>query len=158
MKGNTMTISKKLLLTSMLAFITTVISAVSMEGFDTNLLTPYIERAEHAFRSAHDTIQWLDHGPQEILVTGKPIAKKLYSAQKAILKYIKKDLKDTAEYHKNNNPQFYIEAQQLYKAFKHLVYKSWKKRVKAQYRESKKSDDPFAWGWIHHQKLIVEQC
>lgn len=153
-----MTISKKLLLMSILASITTFVGAVSMEGFDTNLLTPYIERAEHAFRSAHDTIQWIDHGPHEIMITGKPIAKKLYSAQKAILKYIKNDLKRVAKHHKDNNPQFYTEAQQLYEAFKQLVYKSWKKRVKTQYQESKKSDDPFAWGWIHHQKLIVEQC
>jgi hypothetical protein len=151
-----MTISKKLLLiTSLVAG--NFINAVSLENFDTNLLTPYVEKAQSAFRTAHETIQWLDHGPREILVTGKPIAKKLYKAQKAILKDIKKELKhSTVQLQKNGEPQAYLEAQQLYKAFKHLVYKSWKKNVKARYQETKKSNDPHAWGWIHNYKLIED--
>jgi len=153
-----MTISKKLLFVSMLTASITAINAVSMDGVDTNLLTPYVEKAQHAFAVAHETVQWQDHGAQEILVTGKPIAKKLYTAQKSILKGIKKELKRTAKLQKNSDAQTYLEAQKLYKAFKHLVYKSWKKSVKARYQETKKSNDPHAWGWIHHYKLVVGSC
>jgi hypothetical protein len=130
--------------------------ASSLDSFDTSLLTPYVEKAEHAFGIAHETIQWLDHGSREILVTGKPIAKKLYSAQKAILKSIKKELKHTSQRCKNTNPNRYDESHQLYKAFKHLVYKPWKKQVKARYQESKKSNDPHAWGLDTSLKLLLE--
>jgi hypothetical protein len=150
-----MTILKKLLFITSLIVGNSIYPA-SLHTFDANLLTPYVEKAEHAFAVAHETIQWLDHGPREILVTSKPIAKKLYSAQKSILKSIKKELKHTAQLQKNSDLGAHAEAQQLYKAFKHDVYKSWKTRVKAGYQESKKSNDPHAWGWIHHQKLIVQ--
>jgi hypothetical protein len=150
-----MTTLKKLLFIPALISVT-LAHAVSLDGFDTSLLTPYVEKAQHAFSVANETIQWLDHGPREILVTGKPVAKKLYSAQKSILKSIKKELKSTAQSHKNINPDAYSEAHQLYKAFKHCVYKPWKECVKARYQESKKSNDPHAWGWIHDYKLIVE--
>lgn len=153
-----MTISKKLLSISILASITTIMSAVSMEGFDSSALTRYIERAEDAFCSAHNMIQWIHHGPHEIIISGKYIAKDLYVAQKAILKYIKRYLKRIADSHKDGDLQTYCEQQQLYEAFTHWVYKPWKKRVKAQYQESKKSNDPHAWGWIHtRQELLIEK-
>ena len=154
-----MTISKKVLSLSILACMTMIMNAVSMDDFDSAALTPYIERAEDAFCSVHDMIQWIHHGPHEIIISGKRIAKDLYVAQKAILKYIKKDLKHTAQLHKDGDLQIYHEKQQLYEAFKLWVYKSWKKRVKAHYQESKKSNDFHAWGWIHmRQKLLIEKC
>ena len=148
------TIIRSLIISSSL--IANLIHPASLDSFDTNLLTPYVERAQHAFEVAHETIQWLDHGPHDILVTGKSIAKKLYSAQKAILKCIKNELKYASQPQKDINPNPHSQTHQLYKAFKHLVYKPWKKRVKARYQESKKSDDPHVWGWIHHQKLVIE--
>ena len=148
--------SKKLLSISFLACMTMIMNAVSMEDFDSAALTPYIERAEDAFCSAHNMIQWIHNGPREILISGKHIAKNLYGAQKAILKYIKRDLKRRTRSHKDGDSEI---CHQLYYAFNNWVYKPWKKRVKAQYEQSKKSNDPHVWGWIHmRQKLLIEKC
>lgn len=131
----------------------TLAHAVSLDGFDTNLLSPYIEKAQDAFYRVDGTIHLLDHGYNEINITpNKSLAKKLYPLHKAILKSIKKDLKSTAQRNKSSNPQ----AHQLYKAFKHWVYRPWKKRVKELYQESKKINKADAWQWIDDYKLIVE--
>ena len=151
--GLTMTISKKLLSIGFLASITTIISAVSMKGFDSSLLTTYIQRAEYELQSVHNALENTTYGPRHVF-TGKAFAKKLYVAQKALFKSIKKELKLLAELQKYNERYLYLEAQQLYKAFKHWVYKSWKKRVKAHYKEAKNSNDPAAWEWIHQQNLL----
>lgn len=151
-----MTISKNLLFVGLLITNITAINAVSLEGFDTTLLEPYTQRAQRVSQLMHDTLQFEDHGSREIIWTGKTFAKKLYIVQKKALKTIKRELKLNAKELKDGDQQSYLAACQLHKAFKHLVYKSWKKRVKARYQETKKSNDAHAWGWIHHYKIIED--
>lgn len=150
-----MTISKKLLLIASL-IVGNFVNAVSLEGFDTTLLEQHTQRGQRVLQLMHDTLQFEDHGEKEIIWTGKTFAKKLYPVQKKALKSIKRELKLNAKELKDGNPQEYLAACQLHKAFKHLVYKSWKKSVKARYQETKKCNDPHAWGWIHCYKIIED--
>ena len=120
-----MTILRKLLLTG--AFIATGMThAVSMKGFDINLLNPYIQRAHMSFASIV-----YRHGDSRIdastIVKDKKFYKNLYKIQKAALKVILKELKHAAEDLKKSDKALWLPARQLYKAFKHGIYRNWKK-------------------------------
>lgn len=151
-----MNFSKKLFFIGMIATSITAINAVSLDGFDTALLTPYIQRAERLLELMNNTLQFEDHGSREIIWSGKAFAEKLYPVQKKALKTIKRELKlDAKKLKHDDDQQLYFAACQLHKAFKKLVYKPWKKSFKAQYETSKNNDlsQTADWDWLHGQRL-----
>jgi hypothetical protein len=152
----TMTIVKQLLIANCI-LATSLTQAVSMQGFDTSTLVPYVLRAQNALNYADDTVQFDNHGSREIIWTGKGCAKALYPQQKAALKVILKELKHAALALKNNDKTAWLSARQLYKAFKHNIYRHWKKTVKNNYKQSCKNNDVFAWGWIHNRSFFIAQ-
>jgi hypothetical protein len=120
--GLIMTTSKKLLFAS--AFIATCMTqAVSMDGFDTHMLNPYITRAQEALDNAANELEDSINKQGGLLWHGPTYAELLYPQQKTALKAILKELKDNITDDKDASKT----ARQLYKAFKYNVYKSWKK-------------------------------
>ncbi len=121
-----MTILKKILLASMLASMATFMSAVSMEGFDPSLLNPFLVQAQNAL---DNTAQELENkiNKEGGLYWKDSYTDLLYPLQRAALKAIVKQLKYAAVSLKDGDKTTYRTARQLYKAFKHTVYKSWKK-------------------------------
>lgn len=120
-----MTTLRKMLL--MGAFIATgMTQAVSMKGFNITQLYPYIQRAQMSF-----ALIAYRHGDSRqdasTIVKDKEFYKKLYKNQKAALKVILKELKHTAKDLETFDKTLWLPARQLYKAFKHGVYKNWKK-------------------------------
>ena len=118
-----MTILRKTLLAG--AFIATSIAqAGSMNGFDVTTLNPYIKQAEEALNqglaNAHYRISTEEVATQNY-------EKLIYTYQKAALKTICKELKRAAKDLKKSDKSLWLPARQLYKAFKHDVYKNWKK-------------------------------
>ena len=121
-----MTISKKLLFVSALICTTLFAQGVSMEGFDTSILNPYILEAQTTLDQT--AVQLEDEINQQggLYWMESSYAERLYPLQKKALKNILEKIKHSAEF-KKNDPIAYKTARQLYKAFKHSVYKSWKK-------------------------------
>ena len=122
-----MTNLKKLLLTSLLSFIIATVHAVSMEGFDTSLLIPYINKAQQALIQVTDEVEDKIIQQGGLHWQGPTYQEILYPLQKEALKAILKELKYTALISKNSDQVTYRTACQLYKAFKYIVYKNWKK-------------------------------
>ena len=121
-----MTISKKILMSSTLACMVTFISAVSMKGFDPSLLNPFLVQAQNALdNTAQELENKINKGAG--LHWRDSYTDLLYPLQRAALKAFVKQLKYAAVSLKDGDQTMYKTARQLHKAFKHTVYKSWKK-------------------------------
>lgn len=111
---------------SLLAAITTMCNAVSMEGFDTNILNPYIIKAHETLNKVAEQLEKDITKQGGLYWPGPSYQELLYPLQKKALKTILNELKDIALSLKNGDQITYKTACQLYKAFKYTIYKSWK--------------------------------
>lgn len=143
-----MTISRKLLLIG--AFVATgMTQAVSMKGFDISQLNRYIAQSNTALVLTQQDLQdRYNYARPE-----KAFAKELYSLQKSALKIILKKLKHEAKYLKKHDKAAWLPARQLYKGFKHTVYKPWKATFKRNYTTSLADNNSFSWSWVYNQEV-----
>ena len=120
-----MNISKKLALTAAL-FVgsANMIHATDpMIGFDYKLLTTLIEKSKKAVDAVTKSL----NATKAACTNAKAFAKNLYNQQKDALKLIKAELKQAYKTAKLENKANWFADKQLYKAYKKLVYKNWKK-------------------------------
>lgn len=146
---------KKLFFIGIITSATGIAQAVSMQNFDSSILDSYIIKAQADFNKVVGQIKYDDHGSQDIMWRRKTHAKTLYPALKAALKVTLKELKHNALYLKETNKAAWLPARQLYKAFKHNVYRNWKKTFKMDYKRSRNCHEPFAWSWLYSQVVTV---
>jgi hypothetical protein len=119
-----MTISKKLALTAIILIGSAgIVHATSMIGFDYKLLTTLIEKSKKAVDAVTKSL----NATKATCTDAKAFAKNLYNQQKDALKLIKAELKQAYKTAKLENKPNWFADKQLYKAYKKLVYKNWKK-------------------------------
>jgi hypothetical protein len=119
-----MTISKKLALTAaLLVGSAGITNAISMMGFDYKSLNPLVERSRKAVDSVTSSLNAIKSACTDV----KAYAKNLYTQQKNALKLIKAELKQAYKASKVSGQASWFADKQLYKAYKKLVYKNWKK-------------------------------
>ncbi len=116
---------------------TSMTQAVSMKGFDATLLNPYILEARVNLEQVAEQFKYDDHGFVKTMWTSVKFAEALYPRQKAALKIPLKKLKHNALALKKGDKALWLPARQLYKAFKHNVYRGWKKDFKNQFKKAK---------------------
>ena len=97
--------------------------AISHAGFECSLLKPLIARAKKDV----DAIATSLNAVKATCIDAKAFAKNLYQQQKNALKTINAELKRSYKAAKLNGSATWFADKQLYKAFKKLVYKYWKK-------------------------------
>lgn len=150
---------KMLLITGALIATIGLMQARSMKNFDATTLNPYIARAQEALVSTEQQLQFnCNAGQYEVFWSGEGFARDLYPQQKAALKVIVKELKQQAKDLKQSDKAIWLPARQLYKAFKHDVYKNWKATFKKNVQESIEKNDPFPWSWMHRQTVPYIQA
>jgi len=138
---------KQLLIASCI-LIPTLTQTAWMKNFDYNTLYSYVDKAQITLNEVHDQVQFENHNSKDILWTGQSCADALYPKQKAALKIILEELK-TLDSKDNDHPE---RTSQL---FEHEVYNSWKQTFKNNYEDSTKSNDTFAWAWLHKPASIA---
>ena len=121
-----MTISKKLFISAiaisgLIAGVTQASS--SMMGFDYSLLKPSIAQSKKAIAEVATKCYNSKVAFRDI----KVFAKNLYNQQKNALKAIKSELKQAYKNAKLKGLSTWFTQRQIYKAYKTLVYKNWKK-------------------------------
>jgi len=113
-------------------FISAVIAVGLMGGltqasfladFDYNVLTPLIERSKEAVNAVATSLS----ATKTVCTDTKAFTKNLYDQQKNALKLIKAELKKAYQAAKRNGKSVWFSDKQIYKAYKKLVYKHWKK-------------------------------
>jgi hypothetical protein len=135
---------KMLLITGALIATIAMMQARSMKNFDANTLNPYIARAKATLIATEQQLQFnYTGGKYEVFWSDEDFARDLYPQQKAALKVIVKELKHQAKDLKKSDKALWLPARQLYKAFKHDVYKNWKTTFKTKLQEAREQNDPF---------------
>ncbi len=98
-------------------------SSSFLAGFDYSLLKPLVARSKQAV----DAIEQSLNATKSACIDTKAWAKNLYEQQKNALKLIKVELKQAYKVAKASGVASWLSQKQLYKAYKKLVYKNWKK-------------------------------
>ena len=117
------------------------------ENVDYKTFDAYVTKAYTKLNAVHDQLQFENHGPRDIIWTGKVFADALYPQQKAALKILIEELK-IVDSHNDN-----LHAIPLAEFFNHQVYNPWKQEFKHKYEDSIKSNDTHAWGWVHQPTM-----
>ena len=124
--GFVMNIAKKVLLVGVIASgfagnAALALSSKYMVGFNTALLKPFVVKSKKGIKAAEESFN------KAICFNAKECAKRLYEQQKNALKVICMELKQTYRSAKLNGSATWFADKQLYKMYKKLVYKTWKK-------------------------------
>jgi len=118
-----MTISKKLLMAALVATGFANVQAITLAGFNMDLLKPLNVQTAQAFANVESTME----ATRGVYVSGKDYLKAVYNRKKEQTKQIYAGLKNDYKLARANGDATWFVKKQTYKAYKKFIYSVWKK-------------------------------